>query len=133
MADPKSFHCSLVTPEQSVLEAEAVYAEVPGHDGQIGLMRDRAPMVVKMGPGKLRLELADGSEKRYLIDGGFAQMTDNKLTLLSERALDAEQIDPDQARAALAEAQALRGETEEQFEKRQHDLAYARAMVELAG
>ncbi|MBI1375016.1 MAG: hypothetical protein GC159_20045 [Phycisphaera sp.] len=81
-----TFKCSVVTPEQAVFEDEVVYANVPAHDGQIGVLRDRAPMVVQLGNGNLELKLPSGNLKRYALEGGFAQMVDNRLTLLSEKA-----------------------------------------------
>ncbi len=86
MAD--EFHCSLVTPESSLLETEIIYANLPAHDGQIGIMHNRAPLLTKLGKGKLHLELPDGTKRHFHLEGGFAQMCDNQLTLLSEKALD---------------------------------------------
>ncbi len=129
----QTFDCSLVTPENAVFERPAVHVELPAHDGQIGLMYQRAPLVCKLGIGRLRLTSPEGDELVYLIDGGFAEMKDNRLSVLSERAVPGSEITSDEARAALAEAQALRPETDELFDKRQHDLAVARTMVEIAG
>lgn len=82
----KTLSCSLVTPERSVLDAEISYANVPAHDGQLGVLPGRAAMLVELGKGTLRLDLADGSKKQYHLEGGFAQMNDNRLTLLCEKA-----------------------------------------------
>lgn len=84
----RTFHCSLVTPEKSVFEGEVSYANVPAHDGQLGVMPHRAPMLMQMGSGTLRLQLGDGHTVRYELDGGFIQMDENRLTLLSERATE---------------------------------------------
>jgi F-type H+-transporting ATPase subunit epsilon len=85
----KSFHLSLVTPEQSMLETEATYADVPAHDGQMGFMAHHAPALVQLGKGRLTLTLADQSRRSYHLEGGFAQMNANRLTLLSEKATEA--------------------------------------------
>ena len=127
----KTFHCSLVTPEASILEAEAVYAELPVHDGQLGVMIDRAPLLVKLGVGKLRLDLADQAQQWYFVDGGFAQMRGNHLTLLTERAVPADQISSEDAIAAAEQARAIVADTDEHFEQRQHDLAVAEQMRSL--
>lgn len=82
----KTFTCSLVTPERSVLEAEVSYANLPAHDGQLGVMRDRAALLTELGKGTLTLDLADGSKKLFALEGGFAQMQSNRLTLLCEKA-----------------------------------------------
>ncbi len=129
---PAPFQCSLVTPECAVLETEATYAEVPAHDGQVGIMHDRAPLIVKLGVGKLSLKAAEGEEQHFVIDGGFAEMIDNKLSVLTDQAVAIEDIDLDDAKAALAEAQALQPATEELYTKRQHDMALAKALIELS-
>ena len=85
----RTFHCSLVTPERAVFEGELTYANIPAHDGQLGVMPNRAPMLMEMGAGLLRLNQPDGSVLRYRVEGGFIQMDENRLTLLSERAEDA--------------------------------------------
>lgn len=85
----KPFHCSLVTPERSMLDAEATYADVPTHDGQMGFMADHAPALVQLGKGRLTLTLTDRTQKSYHLEGGFAQMNGNRLTLLSEKASEA--------------------------------------------
>jgi F-type H+-transporting ATPase subunit epsilon len=127
------FQCQLVTPEAMLLEAQVDYVDLPAHDGQVGLMHLRAPLVVKLGVGKLRLDLHESESRQFLVDGGFAEMKNDKLVLLTDRAIPAEQINLDEARAALREAESMRGTSEEAFERRQHDLALARTMVDLAG
>lgn len=85
-ADSKLFHLALITPEQKVLEAEVFSVEFPAHDGSMGILTHRAPLVTKLGKGTLRLELQNGQEQRWSIKGGYAQMKDNTLTILTDEA-----------------------------------------------
>jgi len=128
-----TFQCTLVTPERSVIDAEATYVDLPAHDGQLGVMTNRAAMLVKLGVGPLRLELSGDADRRYALDGGFAQMRDNHLTLLCERAVAAEDLDAGSAQARLREAEQMPVSTVEQVEARDHALAYARTLVKVAG
>ena len=74
-----------------------------------------------------------GSKDRvYLVDGGVAQMKDNNLTVLTQNATPAANLDSETAQAALAEATARRITDEKSFEQRQHDLQRAREMKHLA-
>ena len=84
MAD--TFQCSVVTPEESVLETEAKHVNVPAHDGQIGILANHAALLMKLGNGTLTVDLPDGSQQQFELTGGFGQMRDNKLTLISEKA-----------------------------------------------
>ena len=81
-----AFRCTVVTPEKQAFEASITQAIVPAHDGLIGILTHRAPLLVKLGIGPLRLDLPDGKKTHFLIDGGVAQMKDDKLTILTEAA-----------------------------------------------
>ncbi|MEJ2086276.1 MAG: hypothetical protein P8Y44_11450 [Acidobacteriota bacterium] len=85
MASGKTFSCSVVTPERAVLECEATFAALPAHDGEIGILFNRAPLLCRLGHGRLRIE--SGAEKHVLqVAGGFAEMVANRLTILTEEA-----------------------------------------------
>lgn len=81
----KTFHCSVVTPERAVLDTEATFVAFPAHDGEIGILHNRAPLLCQLGKGVLRVEHGKTTHK-FQIEGGFAQMVDNKLTILTDNA-----------------------------------------------
>ena len=85
-----AFQCTLVTPEQQVLDEKVTQVILPAHDGKIGILTDRAPLLVKLGAGALRLDLAVGQKRFLNIEGGIAQMKDNRLTILTNQATGAE-------------------------------------------
>ena len=93
----KMFDCSVVTPERGLFDESVVYANVPANDGQMGFMPDRAPILLKLGAGTLNLQLPNGKQRRFRLEGGFAQMHANRLTLLSEKAVDVDEADADEA------------------------------------
>ena len=130
---PEPFRCTLVTPEQQLFDEQVVYASIPAHDGLMGIEHSRAPLLVKLGHGPLRLDLGSGGSQLYFVGGGFAQMKDNLLTLVTDEALAAEQIDHDEAVAALREAQAKQAVSEDDTRRKDRDLARARGMLALAG
>ncbi|MGB0767663.1 MAG: F0F1 ATP synthase subunit epsilon [Phycisphaeraceae bacterium] len=84
---PGTVTCSLITPEQEVFEKEASYIDLPAHDGQMGFMANRAPLLVKLGTGVLTVK-SDGGQTRMKISGGFAQMKGNTLAILTDKAED---------------------------------------------
>lgn len=92
MANPK-LTVVVITPEREVLNAASESIVIPAHDGELGVLQDRAPLMCELGVGQLRYR-ADGREKRLMIDGGFAQVHDNKVTVLTNRAMPAEEITP---------------------------------------
>ncbi len=106
MAKADTFHCSVVTPEKAVLECDAKFVAFPAHDGEMGVLVNRAPLVCKLGIGGLRVETAEAKHLLF-IDGGFAQVVENRLTILTEQAKKPDEIDRPAAEKALVEARAM--------------------------
>jgi F-type H+-transporting ATPase subunit epsilon len=127
-----AFKCIIVTPEQQALDESATQAIVPAWDGQVGILTDRAPLLVKLGLGPLRIDLAGGKSRTFFIDGGIAQMKDNRLTILSNEATAVEDIDPEAARAELAAAESSAPADAKAREARTHQIQRARFKQELA-
>ena len=107
MARNDTFHCSVITPERAVLEADATFVAFPAHDGEVGILKNRAPLLYKMGAGVLRVETPEGNHA-YFVDGGFAQMVENRLTLLTQYARPVAEIDRAAAEKAREEVKALK-------------------------
>ena len=131
MAVSDTFHCRVITPEEAVLEADATLAVFPAHDGQVGVLRGRAPLLCKLGAGVLRLETAEGPQ-RLFVDGGFAQVDDRGVVFLTEHALPPEELDAEQAREALQQAARKPATTDEQLEERLWAQDRARARLRAA-
>jgi F-type H+-transporting ATPase subunit epsilon len=128
-----SFQVTIVTPEQQVLDETVDGVILPAHDGQIGILSNRAPLLVKLGQGPLELTQRQSQRPRlFYVEGGIAQMKDNRLTVLTQIAIPADQISAETARAELAEATAQRIGDEASFEDRQRRMNRARAMEALA-
>jgi F-type H+-transporting ATPase subunit epsilon len=127
-----SFHLSVVTPEREVLALEAKFVAFPAYDGEMGILAHRAPLLAKLGAGLLRVDEAGGGKRRLFIAGGFVQMVDDKLTLLTEEALEPEKITAEMAKSALAAAAKLPNRSEAENQRRSQATARARAMAQLA-
>ncbi len=127
-----AFQCVIVTPEQQPFDERITQAIVPAHDGQIGILTDRAPLLVKLGIGALQLDLASGQRRTLFIEGGIAQMKDNQLTIVTNEAIEPSAIDAEAARAEFAEATAQRVTDQKSQDDRQRRLQRARVMQELA-
>jgi len=128
-----AFRCTIVTPEEQVLDESLTQAILPAHDGLLGILTDRAPLLAKLGQGPLRVDLAAGGSRHFYIEGGIAQMKDNNLTILTNEATPANEIDAEAARAEYNEAVARRITDAHSFDDRQKQMARAKAKQELAG
>ena len=76
---------AVISPERTVYEGDADMVVVPAWDGQIGILRGHAPLLALVGKGTLRVTNG-GAEQRFEIEGGFMQVADDVVTVLSERA-----------------------------------------------
>lgn len=99
-----AFRCRLVTPTEALLDQEVKYVSFPAWDGQKGVMPGMSPFLAQMGVGSLRVDFTSGASRWYLLDGGFAQMDTEALTLLANRAWPAESLDEGAAAKQLEEA-----------------------------
>src|SRR5262245_31621428 len=100
----KNLRCIVVTPERSVLDETADFVAVPMVDGELGVLPGRAPLIGRLGPGELRITRS-GHPHRYFVDGGFVQIRSNTVTVLTAKAVAAEEIDTQAAERDLQTAQ----------------------------
>lgn len=127
----KKLQCVVVTPEKAVLDEPAEFVALPMYDGELGVLPGRAPLIGRLGPGELRLQ-QHGTARRLFVDGGFAQVRSDVVTVLTPRAVPAEEIDPQAARQALTAAQGTATKSAEEQDARRKAEERARAMVRVA-
>jgi F-type H+-transporting ATPase subunit epsilon len=128
-----AFQCTVATPEGLLYDGTVTGAIVPAHDGQVGILTDRAPILLKLGAGALRLHIAGSADVVYFIAGGVAQMKDNVLTILSDEAKAIDQLDVEAARRDVAELGNFPQTTAAEYTARERKLNRARAVVQIAG
>jgi F-type H+-transporting ATPase subunit epsilon len=76
---------SVISPERTIFEGTADMVVVPAWDGEVGVLRGHAPMLALLGDGELRLK--NGNDvQRFYVGGGFMQVIDDVVTVISERA-----------------------------------------------
>jgi F-type H+-transporting ATPase subunit epsilon len=127
-----AFQCVIVTPEQQALDESASQVIVPAWDGQIGILTGRAPLLVKLGVGPLKVDLASGQSRTFFVDSGIGQMKGEKLTILTNDAIPADQIDVESARAEYAEAEARIANDPKTREERTTQMRRAKAKRDIA-
>jgi F-type H+-transporting ATPase subunit epsilon len=80
-----SLTVSVISPERVLFEGEVESVVAPAYDGEVGILPDHAPMVTLLGRGTLRL--GDGGRAgRFAVEGGFLQVAENKVRVVTERA-----------------------------------------------
>ena len=124
--------CVIVTPERAVLDAVAEMVVLPMFDGELGVLAGRAPLVGRLGPGELRLRTGT-AVARFFVDGGFAQVRANTVTVLTPRAVKATEVTAAKAAEASAQADAITGDDPVSRANRQKARQRALAMARVAG
>jgi len=117
----------IVTPERLAYSGEVDSVQVPGSEGEMGILPHHAPLVSMLGIGELVIRTA-GAEEHFAIAGGFVQVRPDKVVVMAETADMASEID-------LERAQEARREAERAIETGYHepaDLAVARAQLQQA-
>jgi F-type H+-transporting ATPase subunit epsilon len=128
----QSLRLVLVTPEITLLDEAVAALRFPLHDGQIGILPGRAPMIGRLGYGELKLTELGGGEASYFVDGGFVQVKSEAVTILTDRALSHNQINVSEAEAELREAFSRVAKTEAEAASRARDQERARQMLAMA-
>jgi F-type H+-transporting ATPase subunit epsilon len=126
----KSLQCVVVTPERGVLDEAVDFVALPMLDGELGVLPGRAPLIGRLGYGELRT-VVGRTVHRYYIDGGFAQIRANVVTVLTSKAMAAEEIKLASAEEALRSALQV-GLTPEVQEAHVKDQERARAQIRMA-
>jgi len=123
--------CTVVTPEQTALETKAEFVALPLFDGEIGIAPNHSPLIGRLGYGEMRIK-AGGQTQVYYVDGGFVQVADNVVAVLTNRAVPAKNLDPAAAEAQLQTALQRPANTPELFAIRDRLVAQARAQIRAA-
>ena len=97
-------HLEIVTPEKKVFSDQVSDVYLPGLDGEIGVLDLHAALVTALAPGELRYE-KDGTSHELAIGSGFAEVSDDKIIILTDIALGEEEIDEAAAQTAIERAE----------------------------
>jgi F-type H+-transporting ATPase subunit epsilon len=131
IAGDKVVFCVVVTPEKTVLDHPAEFIALPLFDGELGVYPGRAPMIGRLGYGELRM-VEGGKTTRFYVDGGFVQVANNRVTVLTNRALPADELDEAVAAEQLATARQKPANSPELAAIRERAVMEARGQLRVA-
>ena len=122
---------SIVTPEKQLVAEEVDQVNVPGTEGDLGVLFDHAPILTNLRSGQLSYE-KDGETVALVVSGGYLEVTDNRVTVLAETGEFLHEIDRERAERAHADAEKLllTDLSEEEFIEAQKKLFRAVARLE---
>lgn len=123
--------CVVVTPERTLFDELVEFVALPLYDGELGVLPGHTPLIGRLGYGELRTR-SGSAVHHYFVDGGFAQVRDNVVTVLTNRAIPAAAIDPVAAADELEAAHARVATTEHDQAEKAKAVARARAQIRIA-
>jgi len=127
-----SLYLEVVTPDKQVLSSEVNYIGCPGVEGEFGVLKDHASLLSALKIGVLRYNTGD-KDKFIFIAGGFADINNNKVTILAESAEHAEDIDATRAKAAFERAeQRLQKVSQDDIDFIRAEFALQRSLIRLS-
>jgi F-type H+-transporting ATPase subunit epsilon len=106
-----TFHFDLVSPEKLAFSGEVDQVDVPGVEGDFGVLAGHAPVVAAIRPGILTIT-AGGTHQKVIVLGGLAEMSDKGLTVLADVATSLEDLDRAQFAESIAEMETKLAEHE---------------------
>src|SRR5215831_7912343 len=106
-----TFHFDLVSPEKLAFSGEVDQVDIPGLEGDFGVLAGHAPVIAAMRPGILTI-FANGKKEKIIVVGGLAEVSDRGLTVLTDVATSLEELDRTQLADAIAEMEAKLSEKE---------------------
>lgn len=124
--------CIIVTPEATALDTPADFVALPLFDGEAGVAPGRAPLIGRLGYGELRVRTSAGTS-RFYVDGGFVQVADNVVSVLTNRAVPADRLDSAAAAEQLRTAIARPVAGLEEMAIRERQISQARGQLRVAG
>lgn len=119
-----TFMLEIVTPEQILFKDEVQFLVAPSVEGELGVLKNHAPLISALKIGVLRYKDSSGVQKKMALSGGFVEVVDNVARVLAETAENGEKIDVLRAKAAKERA-------EKRLAQRDEDVNHVRAQMSL--
>jgi F-type H+-transporting ATPase subunit epsilon len=101
---PDAFKFDLVSPERMVFSGEVEQVDVPGAEGNFGVLAHHAPLIAMLKPGILTV-FGGGETQRIVVVGGFAEVNEQGLTVLADMAMPVEDFDRASLESQIKDAQ----------------------------
>jgi F-type H+-transporting ATPase subunit epsilon len=95
----------VVSAEELIFSGIARFVALPGEAGEIGVYPRHTPLITRVKPGSVRIELADGGEEFVFVAGGIIEVQPDSVTVLSDTAIRGNDLDEERANAAKALAE----------------------------
>jgi len=127
-----TIHCDIVSAEAEIFSGEASMVVISGEEGELGIAPRHAPLLTRIRPGQVRVKLPNGEEEFYYVSGGLLEVQPHVVTVLSDTAARASDLDEAAALKAKEEAERAIKDRTAGMEVAQAQAQLAQAVAQLA-
>lgn len=129
-----TLHVDVVSQEESIYSGEAKMVILPGESGELGILPGHTPLISRIRPGQVKIVLPNGSEEYVFVAGGLLEVQPKAVTVLSDTAIRAQDLDEAKALAAREKAEESRrnAKTKEEIAVVEAELAMLAAQAHVA-
>lgn len=127
----QQIRCQVVTPERIVVDEWVSQVVVPLPDGEFGISKNHDPVIARLGYGAFRMKSGSNS-RSYYIDGGFLQIRDNEVVILTNRAVETKSLNSAQINEEIDLVKSRPAKTDHELQTRLIDLDKLRTRRRLA-
>jgi F-type H+-transporting ATPase subunit epsilon len=121
-----TIHVDVVSAEDLIFSGEAEFVALPGEAGELGIYPRHTPLITRVKPGAVRIQVAGRSEEEFVfVAGGILEVQPNRVTVLADTAIRGADLDE-------AKAQEAKKRAEELMLNKEATIDYAKAQAELA-
>ena len=106
-------HVDVVSAEEQIFAGDAKFVVLPGEAGELGIMPGHTPLISRIKPGTVKVVQTDGTEVAIFVAGGILEVQPNRVTVLSDTAIRAEDLDEAKAIEARKRAEEALRNTKE--------------------
>ncbi len=126
-----TIHCDIVSAAEEIFRGEASLIIATGEMGELGIAPRHAPLITRLKPGQVRVQLENGEEQFFYVSGGILEVQPTVVTVLADTAIRAKDLDEAAARNAKDEAERVLANRTDALEVAQAQAQLAQAMAQL--
>lgn len=126
-----TIRCDIVSAEEEIFHGNAAMVIATGEMGELGIAPRHAPLITRLKPGQVRVQMENGDEQFFYVSGGILEVQPNMVTVLADTAIRAKDLDETAARKAKDEAERALANRSDALEVAQAQAQLAQAMAQL--
>jgi F-type H+-transporting ATPase subunit epsilon len=126
-----TIRCDIVSAEAEIFHGEATMVVATGEEGELGIVPRHAPLITRLKPGQVRVIMTSGEEQSFYVSGGILEVQPQVVTVLTDTAIRAKDLDEASARKAKDEAERVLANRTDAVEVAQAQVELAQAIAQL--